>query len=135
MLFKPRNTEGFDTSNTDDKVIYTKDHCPLFSSQLRGFQNSLAAAQAANQFSTVKNYNAMISSLQTQIDSIGCTGDEKAGAVPLALPASITSSDVEALKASAPTIDLTTVPSIAVTGTTGGGSAMPTIETVVGSKT
>ena len=109
ISWRPAQKEGF---NDGEGLVFKAEHCPLISSQIKGYKESVARARADNQFSTMANYNNLIESLEAQAKKIGCTGNETASSVPLALPSSMTSAEIEDAKTSAQVIDLTTVPSV-----------------------
>lgn len=106
----PRQKEGFE--DTGD-LMFNKQQCPLISSQIKGYQALVEEAKAANEFSTMRTYNTLIASLETQSKAIGCTGNESAAKVPIALPSTMTSAEIEDVKDSPAVIDLTQVPSTA----------------------
>ena len=103
--------EGFDEDASS--IVFTNDHCPLLSSQMRGYQEAQDAAAAENKFSSIAMYETIISGLKTQMATAGCTGNEAAAKVPMALPSTMSATDIEAVKDSASVIDLSTVPNIA----------------------
>ena len=93
--------------------MFNKQQCPLISSQIKGYQDILDKARAENQFSTISTYNSLIATLEAKAKAIGCTGNESAAKVPLALPSTMTSAEIEDVKDSPVVIDLTQVPSTA----------------------
>jgi hypothetical protein len=111
ISWKSNKTEGF--NDVGEGLIFTSSQCPLISNQIKGYKEAIATAQAENHFSTVRNYRVLVESLEEQAKAIGCTGEEAAAAVPLALPSTMSSTEVEDAKPTATVIDLTQVPSIA----------------------
>ena len=101
--------EGFDEG---DSLVFTNDHCPLLSSQMKGYQDAQVTAKATNQFASVSMYEKIMVSLKEQMVAAGCTGEEEAAKVPMALPSTMSAADVEAAKASPSVVNLSTVPSI-----------------------
>jgi hypothetical protein len=106
----PRQKEGFDDAG---ELMFNKQQCPLISSQIKGYKDLIDEARKENQFSTISTYNRMIATLETKAKEMGCTGNESAAKVPLALPSTMSSSDIEDTKESPAVIDLTQVPSTA----------------------
>ena len=118
ISFRPVVEEGFDDGST---LVFTKEQCPLLSSQLAGYQDALATAEADNKFSTARSYNQLISALQDKMKTSGCTGKEEAAKVPMALPSSMSSAEIEAAKEPVAVINLSvptvsSVPSAAKSG-------------------
>jgi len=110
ISWRPVQKEGFDDAGS---LIFNMEQCPLISNQIKGYQDALDAARDANLFSTVRNYSSLIESLEAKAKAVGCTGKESAAKVPLAMPSTMSSSDIEASKDSPVVIDLTQVPSTA----------------------
>jgi len=109
IRWKSTVKEGFDDA---ESLVYTSDHCPLLSNQMKGYQEAKAVAKSTNMFSSMQMYEAIIEELQVQMTAAGCTGREAAAKVPLALPSEMTAADIEAAKDSPSIVDLTTVPSV-----------------------
>jgi len=79
---------------------------------MAGYKKAAATALAENKFSSARMYEVIIEQLKIQMTAAGCSGNEKSETVPLALPASMSSTDVEVVTESPPVIDLSTVPVI-----------------------
>ena len=125
IRWKSTVKEGFDDA---ESLVYTSDHCPLLSNQMKGYQEAKAVAKSTNMFSSMQMYEAIISELQVQMTAAGCTGGEAAAKVPLALPSAMTAADIEAAKDSPAIVDLTTVPSV-VTASPSVVTASPSVVT------
>lgn len=103
--------EGFDDDASS--LLFTADHCPLLSSQIRGYQEAQDIAVSENKFYSITMYEKIIEGLKEQMTKAGCTGNEKAAKVPMALPSTMSATDIEAAKESPSIIDLPTVQTIA----------------------
>lgn len=114
ISFRSEVEEGFDDGST---LVFTTEQCPLLSSQLAGYKSALEAAQADNQFSTARSYNQLISAMEDKIKAAGCTGKEEAAKVPMALPSSMSSAEVEAAKEPVPVINLSQPSAVPIVAT------------------
>lgn len=109
IRWKSTVKEGFDDA---ESLVYTTNHCPLLSNQMKGYQEAKAEAESTNMFSSMQMYEAIMEELQKQMTAAGCTGGEAAAKVPLALPSAMSAADIEAAKDSPSVVDLSTVPSV-----------------------
>ena len=96
VFLQRERQEGFEDPVSG--LIFTNDHCGTLLNQARGMEESIAKAQADNNFGLINSFTAMLAATKDQISKIGCRGNEPPSAAPIPVPSTMSAEDVAASK-------------------------------------